>query len=74
MAATNGAVDFLQAVGFAVQMIPNEQTGEQESYLVLNEPNVVQIQDALGELTSGNAVTLKLFRDPKVKSFYISLS
>ncbi|KAI1706788.1 PUB domain-containing protein [Ditylenchus destructor] len=72
VAATNGAVDFLQAVGFAVQMIPNEQTGEQESYLVLNEPNVVQIQDALGELTSGNAVTLKLFRDPKV--FYVDPS
>lgn len=67
-----GAVEFLKAIGFIEDDLRNETTNEVESFLVMFEPNVPVLSDALHELLNGTSVTVKLFRNLKVIFFYIS--
>lgn len=67
-----GAVEFLKAIGFIEDDLRNETTNEVESFLVMIEPNVPVLSDALHELLNGTSVTVKLFRNLKVIFFYIS--
>lgn len=64
-----GAVEFLKAIGFIEDDLRNETTNEVESFLVMIEPNVPVLSDALHELLNGTSVTVKLFRNLKVIFF-----
>lgn len=61
-----GAIEFLKAVGFIENDSRNETTNEIESFLVIIEPIVSVLSDALIELLNGSSVLVKLFRDPKI--------
>lgn len=73
MKSVKGALEFLTAIGFIEDQSLNEKD-EVETFLVLPEPNESLLLNALQELESGNCVSLKLFRDPKVKRLLISIS
>jgi len=66
LSKVKGAVNFLKAVGFTEEMVPNESNGEIEPFLTMAEPLCPIIQQAVEELSGGSPVLLKLHRDAKV--------
>lgn len=65
-----GAVEFLKGVGF-LEDDQRTAEGTVETYLSLPEPDqdaLARVDDALLALEQGGPVSLKLYRDPKVRS------